>query len=207
MNKWLLEMIKFIFVLVISYISLSNACSCYLPTGWQDEFYCRYNFAGTFKVLSSQYDCSDIYENKYCYNIVVLDQMRGPSAIVTHAQTATEPNLCGTTLIQGHTYFVSTGVGDSQNIGVGLCMLLEDWTDLSCAEIQKKKKHYKQLNCNDPSTVPPTVPPTSKPQEPECVRTTKLLDLNYLLCILRKFKEQFQLRYHVGCNKCDNKCH
>lgn len=184
-------MIKLILILVISYISLSDACSCYLPTGWQDEFYCRYNFAGTFKVVSPQYNCGNSEEELICYSIVVLDQMRGPPVTVTYAQTHIQSSMCGTTLTVGHTYFVSSGVGESNNIGVGLCMLLEDWTELSCADLNEKKRHYEQLSCGDEPTVPTT--PTV-PIDPECGSPATIFSLNNILGSLLKLLENLKLR-------------
>lgn len=133
-------MIKLILVLVISYISLSNACSCFLPVGWQKQAYCNSEFAGTIKVLSSEYNC-DTY--KLCYDIQVVQQYKGITATPTVLETATDSAACGVYLIPGNTYFVVTNPIDENKIGVYLCSLFEDWTQLSCCERIEKAKTYR----------------------------------------------------------------
>lgn len=190
----LIKMYQLILVIFIAYIGLSNACSCSLQPGWQDEFYCRSTWGGTFKVISPEYDCSTADESLICYSIIDLDQMRGVPTYLTYAITRRDSSMCGTRLAVGHTYFIG-GYADynEHSIGVGLCMLLEDWTNLSCKEIEEKKRHYRQLDCGDGLTTP---------QQPECVRTNKIVDIKYLLCRLRKLLTCSRLRSNKNC-KCN----
>lgn len=185
-------MLRLILAIFLAYVGVSDACSCYLPPGWQEELYCRSNWGGTFKVISNVYDCSTTEEELNCYSIIDLDQTRGVRTYLSQAVTRKESNLCGTTLTAGRTYFVG-GYVDNHRIGVGLCMLLEDWTNFSCKEIDVRTKHFRQLNCGDGLTTPP---------ETNCVRKNKLLDLSYIMCRLRKV---LKLNYTKNC-RCKCSC-
>lgn len=200
-NCTLAKMFRLILTIFIAYIGLSDACSCQLTIGWQDLFYCQSTWAGTFKVLSTAYDCSTSEEQLYCYDIIVLDQMHGDPAYLTTASTRKDSSMCGTQLTVEHTYFVGA-YENNHSITVGLCMLLEDWTNLKCKEINEKKRHYNELDCGNGSTTTTTQEP-QEPQKPsECVRTKNLIDINHILCQFGKVLKSITVHFNMSC-----KCH
>lgn len=145
-------MIKIIVLLVVSYISCSDACSCFLPLGWQQQAYCNAGFAGVVKVVGPSYICG---QTKICYTIALVQQFRGSSISPTILETANQSAACGVTLTVGHSYFVATNPINSARIGVYLCGLYQDWTGLTCCEMIKKAKEY---DCNKIQTPIEVIP-------------------------------------------------
>lgn len=125
-------MIKLILVLVIAYISLSHACECFHPPGWQKDEYCNTVFAAKIKILSEGYNCNEIYK---CYDILTVQQYKGPPITNTVLETSDTFETCGLSFAQGHTYFVAANPKDEITMGLGLCSLYDDWTGLSCCEM------------------------------------------------------------------------
>lgn len=123
-------MIKLIFIFVICCLSLSDACSCWLPEGWQSKAYCESEFSGTIKVLTTAFNCGQM---QHCYVITVVSQFRGAAITPFILQTASQSAACGVTLTQGNTYFVATNSINANIIGLNLCQLYENWTGLSKA--------------------------------------------------------------------------
>lgn len=144
-------MIKLIVVLVISYISLSDACSCFLPQGWEQQAYCNSQFAGTIKVLGPSYNCGQM---NICHSIAVVQQFRGSTISPTVLETASQSAACGVYLTPGNTYFVATNPLNANRIAVYLCGLYQDWTSLTCCDMIKKAKSYDCNNIHIPIETP-----------------------------------------------------
>lgn len=133
-------MIKLICILAISYISLSDACSCAFMVGWERQAVCNSAFSGLIKVEGPQYNCGSF---KICYPITVIQQYLGAPATPTVLETASDGAMCGVGLSAGHSYFVATNPIDENKIGVYLCSLYRDWTDLTCCEMIEEAKKYR----------------------------------------------------------------
>lgn len=140
-------MIKVILVLVISYISLSDACSCYLPDGWEQQAYFNSEFAGTIKVLGPAYNCGQM---KICHWIQVVQQFRGSTISPMVLETASQSAACGVYLTPGNTYFVATNPVNANRIGAYLCGLVQDWTSLTCCEMIQRAKQITSNNIKTP---------------------------------------------------------
>lgn len=139
-------------IITISYISLSDACSCAFFKGWELKTYCASSFAGTFEVLGPSYYCG---QNQICYPIAVVQQFRGPNVWPTTAKTSDSSAACGVGLTVGNTYFVATNPADANTIGVYMCGLLQDWTLKTCCEMIAEAKKYNCRNINPPILVDP----------------------------------------------------
>lgn len=141
-------MFKLILVFVLSYISYSESCSCYLPQGWEVNAYCNAGFAGTFKVLSDAYSCGPM---KNCYSIAVVQQFRGnPVSPSVTLETPSQSAACGVYLVQGNTYFIATNPINPSRFGAYLCGLLQDWTQKTCCEMIAEAKKYDCANIQTP---------------------------------------------------------
>lgn len=140
---------RLILVLVISYISLSDACSCAIRPGWEKETYCNAGFAGTIKVLGPSYNCGQM---KICHSIAVVQQFRGSPVSPTILETASQSAACGVYLTPGNTYFVATSPLSANKIGVYMCGLYQDWTALTCCQMIENAKKY-DCSKKDPTTI------------------------------------------------------
>lgn len=148
-------MFKLILVLVACYISYTDACSCWAPEGWQFNSYYNSDFAGTFKVLGPVYNCGEM---KHCYSIAVVQQFRGtPAPAISVLETNNQSAACGVSLAPGHTYFVATNPLNANRIGVYLCGLLVDWTDMTCCDMIAEAKKYASWNGPTPIEIDPVV--------------------------------------------------
>lgn len=123
-------MIKLLVILIVSSISLSDACSC----GQIDKnvAYCSSTFVGIIQVLIAGQRCGS---GNACYVIKVVNQIRGDKVSAILLRTADNFDSCGVTLVEGNTYFVATDPVAAFYIGLYLCQFYENWTGLSASEI------------------------------------------------------------------------
>lgn len=134
-------MMKLIVVIIVTCISLSDACSCLPRTN--KEKYCSSDFAGVIIVQTSALNCG----SNICFGISVLDQVRGTAISPYLLLTATNSAACGVSLILGRKYFVGTSVVNSAVLGLYSCQLYEDWTGLSPSVVTQKTQDYRRTRC------------------------------------------------------------
>lgn len=161
-------MIKLIFVFVISYISLSDACSCYRPdpASWPRDTYCKSTFAGTIRVLAPSFTCGSMQR---CYPITVVNQIRGTPISPIIVRTPEQSATCGVFLTPGNTYFVAinTDPNNPYIIGLYLCDLFENWSAFTPIEVNTKLQAYRQMLCRRVTPIGPIGPiETIQPIEP-----------------------------------------
>lgn len=132
-------MFKLIFVFVISYISLSDACSCLFQEGWEQQAYWNSEFAGVIEVRGPSYSCG---EWKICHSIAVVQQFRGDAISPIEVETASDSAMCGVYLTEGSRYFVATNPLSASQIGLYLCGLVQDWSSYTCCDMITEAKKY-----------------------------------------------------------------
>lgn len=135
-------MFKLLLVLIVSGISVSNACSC-TPIDKNDA-YCNSTFVGTIWVYKAGQPCGP---GNACYVIKVVNQIRGLPITPIILRTADNSANCAVTLIENHTYFVATYPVAAFYIALYQCQLYEDWTELSDTERQAKINEYLEIQC------------------------------------------------------------
>lgn len=136
-------MIKLILVLIVTFISVSDACSCIQRTNQQK--YCDSQFAGLIYVLDSGVVTPVVTGTLRMYGIIVIQQIRGTPIInPTQLQTSLSTASCGATLIAGHIYFVA---GSSSPLSLNFCQLYEDVTFLTPCVIAQKLQGYQRTSC------------------------------------------------------------
>lgn len=134
-------MFKLLLVVILSYISLSDACSC-IPLVKKDA-YCRSKFAGVIKVLSST-SCGTM---QTCYSIQIYQQIRGATSTATVLKTNNSSAACGVTLIPGNYYFVATDPYDANTLTLSLCQLNENWTNITFQQYVTNIDTYRSYRC------------------------------------------------------------
>lgn len=133
-------MIKLFLVLIVTYISASDACSCIQRTNQQK--YCDSQFAGLIYV----FDSGVVTGTLRMYGISVIQQIRGTTIInPTQLQTSFSSASCGATLTAGRIYFVA---GSSSPLSLNLCQLYEDVTLLTPDAVVQKLRGYQRTRCS-----------------------------------------------------------
>lgn len=135
-------MLILFFVLIISSISLSDACDCAAPN--RRKAYCKSDFVGTIRVLSNGSECGEM---QICYSVDIIEKFRDTPITPRSLKTSSDSASCGVTLTQGNIYFVITNSIDSKVINLNLCQISEDWTGLTNFELKKKKQMYREIRC------------------------------------------------------------
>lgn len=152
-------MIKLILVLIVSCISLSDACRFIRRTN--EQIYCDSGFAGTITVATNGFPCGP-YNYNLCYGINNVQQINGASITPYIIQTAPDTAGCGVTLITGNTYFIASNVVNAYVVGLYTYELFEDWTGLSPLDVATATQAYQSTIC--PALTPdlPIVLPIKK---------------------------------------------
>lgn len=137
-------MIKLLCVLVLSGISLSDACQCINID--KEVAYCESKFAGFIKIQSAGYDCEEI---KKCYKIAVIEQIKGAKIAPTPTilRTNRDSAACGVRFDKDDKYFVTTNTIDSNALTLNSCQLREKWTSKSPSEIERNIQGYRGIDC------------------------------------------------------------
>lgn len=142
-------MIKLLLVILVSRLSLSDACSC-LPIVLK-EAYCNSQFAGIIKVLDSGSSCVDGLGDgdvtDTCYPIRVVQRFRGAETKATVLRTAENSAACGVWLMKGHTYFVGASTIDYKTLGLSLCQLNNDLTELTPKQRSMHSQETLRIKC------------------------------------------------------------
>ncbi len=134
-----------VLVLILSYISTSDACSC--GPFVKKDAYCKSNFVGMINVTSVAYGCGQL---RTCYQISVVKKIRGiavtPSSYI-YLQTPSTSATCGTSLTKEHTYLVATNQINSSTLGLTICNFKDDWTGLSKCKTLEQIKEWRSISC------------------------------------------------------------
>lgn len=148
-------MIKLIMVLIVSCISLSDACRFIRKP--DEQIYCESGFAGIITVASTGYPCG-LYNNNLCYGINNVEQINGPSITPLILQTGLDSAGCGVTLDVGSKYFIASGVINTSVVSLYTYGLYEDWTALSPTDVATATLAYQATVCPVVITTPIKTP-------------------------------------------------
>ncbi len=141
-----------ILIFVISCISFSDACSCWLPVGWQWDSIWNSAYVGTFTVTGPATSCGMM---KVCYPITPGQQFLGAPVAPEILETNSDSAACGVWLEPGRTYFIATDPISPLRISAYLCGLLDDWTDKTCCEMIAEAKKYTGPKPQEPILIDP----------------------------------------------------
>ncbi len=132
-------MIKLFVLLIVTYISFSDACSCIYQT--PQKQYCDSAYAAVIYTINS----GSVSGTTRTYGISVLLQFKGVPINPTQLQTSFSSASCGITLTPGNAYIVATA--SSSPLSANSCGFVEPVGTLTVNELIAKIQAYKTSSC------------------------------------------------------------
>lgn len=132
-------MIKLFVILIVTCISLSDACSCIDRT--DQKKYCDSQYAAVIYVTNS----GSVSGTTRTYGINVFHQFKGTAINPIQLQTSFSSASCGVTLTAGKAYIVATT--SSSALQLSSCDLLEEVGLLTLDALILKIQGYQRTRC------------------------------------------------------------